>query len=197
MIDDFIIYINENNIPLSGYISKSFFDTNEVFGSIYYYRYPETSIIEYASFFGSMRIIQYLHINKIKLEKSLWTYSSYSDSAEMISFLIENDVKPFDETSSDKNYDNVFNLLVECSHNQIANYILENYAQNIDISDIRTSILYNNYEFFPSNFKNIDSIFILLCTSDNISLVKLFTKEFKPSLHQDKNHKSPFSVAAN
>ena len=59
-------------------ISNSIFETN-----LFLIENIPT-IIEYASFFGSIQIFQYLKYNNIKLEPSLWLCAIHGKNAEII-----------------------------------------------------------------------------------------------------------------
>lgn len=72
LIDDFIIFIHQTNCPLTIKIKQSIFETNPVF-------IKETpTIIEYAMFHGSIRIIKYLLLNNISItSKCIFKYNSF------------------------------------------------------------------------------------------------------------------------
>ena len=59
LIEEFIVYVNRNNISLESLINPSIFETNS-----FLLKNKEVSLIEYAAFFGSIQIFQYLKINK-------------------------------------------------------------------------------------------------------------------------------------
>ena len=73
-IDEFIIYLNKNPNLLSTTI--------------------ESSLIEYAAFYGSIQIFRYLFINGIELKPSLWLYTVHGRNLELIHFLEENHIDP-------------------------------------------------------------------------------------------------------
>lgn len=65
------------------------------------------SIIEYASFFGSIQIFQYLIMNKVELKPSLWLYAIHSQNAELISLLEENKIdRPKFDSDEETKYNN-------------------------------------------------------------------------------------------
>ena len=66
------------NISLLSTIKPSIFEINKY-------------LIEYAAFFGSIRIFQYLRFNNIELQPSLWFYAIHSNNTEMI-HLLERDL---------------------------------------------------------------------------------------------------------
>ena len=74
LIDDFISYTNRINLNLNAKIKNSIFETNSFLinkrPTILINKRP--TIIEYAAFFGSIRIFQYLLNNKITFQRELW-----------------------------------------------------------------------------------------------------------------------------
>ena len=172
-IQEFVIYINQNNISLSSIIHQSIFETNP------FLRKRKTTLIEYASFFGSIQIFQYLRLNHIELEPSLWLYAIHGRNPEIIRLLEENEVKPKDET-----YLECFYEAIKCHHNEIANYIHDNYLDEsfIDQQCLKENFYdhcfhYYNYNFFPDEF-NSDPIFLEFCSKYNYyELVTLIMKD--------------------
>ena len=51
------------------------------------------TLIEYASFFGSIQIFKYLYLNGVDLRPSLWYYSIHGFDPEMFQILEENNVQ--------------------------------------------------------------------------------------------------------
>ena len=76
-IENFIIYVNEKNITPNSYIKKSIFESNSLLQN-------PTSLIEYAAFYGSIRIFRYLLQQGVPLKKSL-IYAIHSNNPEIIS----------------------------------------------------------------------------------------------------------------
>ena len=88
-IDEFVFYVNKNNISLrTTRIIPSIFETNPFLIK------NETTLIEYATFFESIQIFNYLRLNNVTLEPSLWLYAIHSGSPELISLLNENNFEP-------------------------------------------------------------------------------------------------------
>ena len=144
-IDEFISYVNRLNLPLSQTtIKKSIFETNSFLFD------KQTTLVEYAAFFGSIQIFKFLQLNEVELTSSLWLYAIHSNNAELIHILEENHVMPDDET-----YKECFNEATKCHHNNIANYIKENLLtekSELDVSN--EAISYFNCEFLPNDFKH-------------------------------------------
>ena len=144
-VDDFITYVTRTNYPLSNSI-QSIFETNSLL-----LKKPPT-LIEYAAFFGSVQIIRYLVYNDIQLDSSIWIYAIHSKNAELIHFLEEKQVEP-------ENYKIILKEAIKCHHNDIANYIIDNYFKKDmnhlinSFSSIITSS--QNYYFYPDNARDI------------------------------------------
>ena len=151
LIDDFIQYVNETNISLSGKIRHSIFETNSILTE------KDLSLIEYACFFGSIRIIKYLEINDVELTPSLWLYAVHSNNSEAIQFLLDKKIKLDDRA---------FSEAIKCYHNDVAYYIRDNLMNVSDLNDENNSIIYlsSNYEFF-SNEIDGNNVFFNLCQS--------------------------------
>lgn len=120
-IDDFIIYVNRTNLSLNSTIKTSEFETNQLLLT----RPP--TLIEYASFFGSIQIVNYLFFNKATITGSIWKYSIHSNNDELIYFLLRKQIQPDDQT-----YEEVFLESIKCFHNQIAHYIEDNLLKDKD-----------------------------------------------------------------
>ena len=87
-VEDFISHVTRLNITLSSKIKPSIYETNP------YLIGKEVSLIEYAAFFGSIQIAQYLKFNNVNFDFSLWFYSIHSNNADLIHFLEDNEIKP-------------------------------------------------------------------------------------------------------
>ena len=168
LIDQFVIYANQINLPLSSEVKKSIFETNSFLLD------NKPTLIEYATFFGSIQIFQYLRMNDVKLTPSLWLYAIHSNNAEIVHLLQEDKVEP-----EDKSYKKVLKEAINCHHNEVANYIINNLLmqeKSIDNNDFNEKLLsyafhYYNFEFFPKDF-NHKLVFHYLCQFDYFELVK-------------------------
>lgn len=95
-IDEFIIYINQNNTDLRLKIATSLFETNAFLnsyislGNIRTLRKP--TLIEYAALYGSIKIVKYLHTNGVEYESSIWPYVIHSGNPEFLYLLEESKV---------------------------------------------------------------------------------------------------------
>ncbi|KAK8870632.1 hypothetical protein M9Y10_008519 [Tritrichomonas musculus] len=99
LTEEFISYTNRATISLLSIIQPSIFETN------LFLMQKTPTLIEYASFFGSIEIIQNLQYKNISLTNSMWLYEVHSDNAELIHFLEENKIKPLDNNQNNFNYD--------------------------------------------------------------------------------------------
>ena len=77
-IEEFIIYINQSNLPLTSTIKPSIYETNSFIID------QNITLLEYSVFFGSINIVKYLMNNGVKLTNSLWPFAIHSNNAEMI-----------------------------------------------------------------------------------------------------------------
>ena len=171
LIDGFTDFVKETNIQLNSEIPISIFETNPLLIN------KKTTLIEYATFFGSVKIFKYLYSNGIKLTKSLWIYAVHSNNDEFISFLESNRIPPNDES-----FGEVFKESIKCHHNQLANYIKiylleEKYKSKDFLNEIEKSynslyFHYYNFFFFPSDL-NYQQILYYACKYDYYIIVKI------------------------
>ena len=152
-IEEFVAFINKTNTSKNGKIKRSLFETNS-----FLIKKKETSLIEYAAFFGSIQIFQFLRINEVPLCESLWLYAIHSNNAEMIHILERDNVKP-----PNGSYERCFVEAIKCHHNEIARYIKENYIEKSmkDEKYKSCTFRYHNFEFIPINFTEDDAFFYL------------------------------------
>ena len=135
-IVEFIVFINKMNLSLSNSIKPSEYETNS------FLLKNTPSLIEYAAFFGSIRIFQYLQKNGVNLESSLWLYSIHGLNPEIIQILEENKIMPNDINL----YQNCLIESIKCHNNDITNYIQNNFIESSIEKVIFIEILkYYNY----------------------------------------------------
>ncbi|KAK8835963.1 hypothetical protein M9Y10_040160 [Tritrichomonas musculus] len=193
LLDEFITYAHKINLPLKSKIKTSIFETN------LFLIKNEPTIIEYAAFFGSIQIFNFLRLSGVELNSNLWLFAIHGDG-EIIHLLEENSIKP-----PDNSYEKCFIESIKCHHNEMARYFLNNYLdQNIineDESVLSQIIASYNYEFFPDDFSNEISFFTF-CRMGNFTFAEymLNTKSFdvdkKNKMHTDFDFVlSPFVVA--
>ena len=168
LIEDFISYINKNNISVRSQIIPSIFETNLAFLK----REQYVSLIEYAAFFGSIQIFQYLRMNNADLTENLWIYSIHGNNADIIHLLEDDKCKV-----NDKSFTKCYEESIMCHHNDIAHYI-----ENVHLESIKNlpkmlqfikgnSKLFGinnyNYEFFSNNYDEYKDASILSCLIQN------------------------------
>ena len=166
-IDNFIIYVNKNLISLNSIIKPSNYETNN-----FLFKNNNITLIEYATFFGSIQIFNYLRLNKVELTPSLWLYAIHSKNADIIHLLEENQIKPKNDS-----YNKCLIESIKCHHNDIANYIQNQYLLEDSTCNVLVDCLkYYNFHFTEKNLIN-ESSFVYLCEYDYRMLVNIFLKE--------------------
>ena len=168
-IDDFIIYVTRNVCSPNSIINPSIYETNN-----FLLKNEKITLIEYAAFFGSIQIFNYLRLNKAELTPSLWLYAIHGKNAEIIHLIEENQIKPKDES-----YNDCLIESIKCHHNDIANYILDQLLvkdKNTTNDVFLNCIKYCNIFFEQKNIIN-ESLFFYLCRYDYYKLVKFFLNE--------------------
>ena len=154
LIEDFIIYVNKNEYSLNSTIKPSIYETNPFLLK----KQNTTTLLEYASFFGSVQIFKYLIGNGAKSTSLLWIYGVHSDNPELISFFDENNIKP-------PSYVRCYAESIKCHHIQMANYIQSNFMkEGEEKSDIVTKAIFHsfNFDFFQESFSNPSSLYFLV-----------------------------------
>lgn len=164
-IEDFIIFVNQNNYSLNSLIHFSIYETNAVLMN------NQITLIEYAAFYGSLQIFKYLYYNHAQIPPLICNFAVYSDNSELIKFLEENEIK------EKKVFYEIFIEAIICHNNDVAKYIQNNYDNIIskrsnDIKMLSLSLKYHNFLFFPENAKDND-IIIYLFKNDYQQLAKL------------------------
>ena len=181
-IENFVIYVNKMNINQSSKIKPSIFETN------LYLIENDPSIIEYAAFYGSIQIFQYLANNNYELTPSLWHYSIHSNNSEMIQYLELNNV-----SSPNENFESCLKESIKCHLNDIADYIITNLMDEEKKQDNIENDLENNlcsycFEYFNFHFvtndlyDDNDFFLYYLCRFDHYQLVDLYYKYYDFSM---------------
>lgn len=110
-VEDFISHVNRTNLSLKSKIKLSIYETNSFLLKLNKKRFCEfndnllnddTSLIEYAVFYGSIQIFNYLRLSGVELTPSLWLYAIHGCNGEIIHILEENQIKPKNEKSIGK-----------------------------------------------------------------------------------------------
>ena len=105
-IQEFVSYVNRTNLSLTSTIKPDFYESNS------FLLEKEPSLIEYASFYGSIQIIKYLLNNHVEFKPEIWPYAIHSNNAELITMFEGNKI-----------YENCITESIKCHHNHITDYI--------------------------------------------------------------------------
>lgn len=183
MVEDFIAYVTRSNTSLDATIQLSIFETNPFLikkqtekQQIQYYGEKEAkqrgiTLIEYAVFFGSIQIYNYLRLEKVQLTPSLWNFAVHGKNADLIHSLEDCHV-----SLEGGAYMQLFYESIKCHHNDIANYFLSNFLQkeeeNLQKAFIK-SLRYYNFAFLNDEQIN-ESSFYDLCKYDYSALIGSF-----------------------
>ena len=174
-VEEFITYVNKNNYSLESTIELSLYETNySLLNNKINVSKKEPTLIEYAAFFGSIQIFQFLLISKAEINPYIWDYAIYGQNAEIIHILEENNIYPFFG-----GYKNCFQEAIVCHHNNIASYILDNYMpeESEFCSDIFILALNTyNFAFIENDLINETALFEL-CKHDYYHLVDFILKD--------------------
>ena len=162
LIEEFVAYTTRANIPLSSQIQPTLFETNS------FLLRNKPTLIEYATFFGSIQIFKYLQFNNVYLSPFLWLYAIHSNNGEIIHLLEELNIIP-------KNKEELLIESIKCHHNSIVNYFFDTIFYNESYKYIETCFKYYNYSILP---KEIDEEMLNnLISYSYDDLVKLLIKE--------------------
>ena len=168
---EFVTFISQTNLSKSSLICDSIFESNSILNE----RPP--TLIEYATFYGSIQIIKYLWLNKVELTSSLWIYGIHSNNADVIHFLEENHVPPPNDS-----YQECLNQSIECHHNEISEYIRnqiliteKSYGIEIEKNKFKKITSSFNFSEMPSEINN-QFLFFYLCFYGYSYLVDLYIK---------------------
>ena len=181
-VEEFIIYVNKNNIFLESSIKSSIYETNS-----FLIQKKEPTLIEYAAFYGSIQIFQYLNLSNAELTPMLWLYAIHGKNGEIIHLLEENKVEP-----DDKTFQECFTEAVKCHHNDIAQYIKDNLVQSNErnvFNPLPDYFGYYNFTFIDANQIN-GSTFNYLCRYDYDILVEVLIRNGNIDVNSKKILKS-------
>ena len=119
--DEFIQFINKNKIDSLSLIPSSIYETNPLLLN------NSATLIEYAAFFGSIKIFKYLIENNNSDDKSsIWLYAVHGQNAQIIDLLEKNKIEP-----PNNSYIKCIKELIKCHNNQMFSYLYHKLT-NID-----------------------------------------------------------------
>lgn len=131
------------------------------------------SVLEYAFYCGSMKIINYLLNNyEGKLDSKLWFYAIHSGEPKLIT-LLEGRTDSFND-----HFDQYFKEAVTFHQNAIAAYLLNSYPeyhQNIQSNYMLIAIGNHNYYWLTTDF-NLEGAFYYLFKSHYRELANFYIK---------------------
>lgn len=168
LINEFILYVNQNNLSIDSTIERSIYETNSFLINMNHIK-----LIEYAAFYGSIKIFKYLYSNKAKLNRLSLHFAIHGRNPEIIHILEENIIENIKNP-----YEYYFIESIKCHHNEIADYFLNNYLQNDDnyTNYIIDAFLKNyNFSFIQDKYIN-GSTFNSLIRYDYYMLVDTLLK---------------------
>ncbi|KAK8882927.1 hypothetical protein M9Y10_045573 [Tritrichomonas musculus] len=180
--EDFISHVTRTNVPLTSMIQPSIFEINQ-----FLIDNKETTLIEYSSFFGSIQIFQYLRLNTVGINPSMFIHSIHSRNPELIHLL-----ESIDKESID--YEKGFLESIKCHHNEIGvyietNFLPENKEKRRDDIFLSTIMNFHNYPYFTSEIG--ESEFSYLCYYKYENLVELYMKENEKNIKEKTKERKP------
>ena len=188
-LDEFISFVEKNNLSLTMHIKPSIFETNA------FLLKREPSLIQYSAFFGSFHIFNYLMkkivdeyiedefdtkycyddlYNKYK-ENLLWLYSIHGCNLQIMQRLKKVGYKPKD--------DSFFECLIEsikCHHIEISESL-----QKVVKNDVFSECLkYYNFHFLSDSYiQPLIGYFFDFCKSDYSFIVNITLKNERIDLN--------------
>lgn len=167
------IFASDNN----AYIERSKFETNPML------IHNDCVFIQYAAFFGSTKIFEYLFKMDNYSEFSFfWILAIHSDNPAMIDLLRKYKIKI--------DLDKCLKESIKCHHLSLVVHFLKNILvfcdQDILFQNLNRSIKYNNYSFMLKEhikFASNDFLFYQFCKYNHVLPVKLLLKSTKVNIN--------------
>ncbi|KAK8867164.1 hypothetical protein M9Y10_010140 [Tritrichomonas musculus] len=164
-IKEFIEFVQNNNFKINHTIEPSIYETNSFLLKCQKEFDRQPTYIEYAAFFGSIEIFEYLISNTVTIDSNLLLFAVHSNSPIIMSFFEEIQID-----ADNKFYKKCLNEAIKCHHNEMANYIQQNYINQkprkseiinyfkLEKNDqefymkgvVACSLKYYNFAFFPN-----------------------------------------------
>ena len=167
-IEKFDEYVTKNCIDLNGRIQRSIFETNPLLNKK---RLP--TLIEYAAFYGSVKIFNFLRMKGAKIEPFLMKFAVHSNKADMI--LLAEQFVDKEDLSVEDFYQLSFDETLKCHNFRLSEYFINKF---VNYPKMDKSVKWLNYEYFPTTIG--ESVFYYICKND---ICELFSKELA-SNHQ-------------
>lgn len=139
-IESFQSYVSKLNINLNSNIPKSKYE-------ISFFLRATTSIIEYAAFYGSLKIFKFLWMNNVSVSDQLREFAVAGGNYDIVHILELKNIK-FDA--------DCLNKAIQYHHNDIVRYINDTFNIEYTPDSLRECIMSYNIEMFLENFQVID-----------------------------------------
>lgn len=165
-LGEFIKYLTITELPLNSKIKRSIFETNSFLLN------ENPTLFEYAAFYGSNKIFNYLLLNKFEIEPSIWNFAVHGNSAFIIHSLEEQKIE-----LNDADYVLCMFEAIKSHNFNIIDYLINNFMEQWDdVLYYQPIIKSYNYELFPENL-NDGIAFYYLCQYGYSNIVKLLVNE--------------------
>ena len=183
-IDEFKEFFDkQKSIEFNFTIPNSIFETNPFLIK------KEPSYFEYAAFYGSTKIFNYLHEEEGNVFfPSLWNYAINGHNIQLIELLKEKQIESYDIS-----YNDCFIQSIKCHHNDIAEaFKITANGNRKETKEKQFFLCYYNFHFIPNDFNDEDYEQLLdsACQYDYTSIVKIILKSGKIQLRELLKNKS-------
>lgn len=176
-IDKFTDFIEKQNILLNDCLKESIFETNLLLLC------KNVSLIEYAAFYGSIKIFKYLLKSKIEIKNTtiIYQFAVHSNNEEMFDILEKNQIK----LENKDQIETVFIECIICHHNAIANKIRKKYSNVKDIDAFNPKSLivfclrYYNFLLLPQKINFHKTFCFYACIYNHSKIVQLLIEKKK------------------
>ena len=161
--------MKENDLNFNDLIPDSIFESNSFLAN------NQSTFIEYAAFYGSRKIFEFLQ-SEIELTLSLLPYAIYGSNTELIELLRNSKI---DQNKSV--YDKCFIESIKCHQNEIA----KSFSKD-EVLQKKQIFCFNNFEYFPNDLNDVGDEFILeySCQYDYVTIVKILLQTGKIQLRE-------------
>lgn len=139
-IENFQKFVSRLNINLNGNVPKSKYE-------ISFFLKATTSIIEYAAFYGSLKIFKFLCMNNVSFSDQLREFAVAGGNYDIVHILEMKNVK-FDL--------DCLNKAIQYHHNEIVRYINDTFNIEYTTDSLRESIMSYNIDIFLENYYVVD-----------------------------------------
>lgn len=180
-VEEFKTYVEKNDFNLNLRIRPSIYETNSYLLKLEKLPY----LIEYAAFFGAIKIFEFMLEKKVKLTSSVWNFALHSNNFGLIDFLEKHNIEP-----KYNNYQICLSRAILFHNNSFARYIVENKLDeqvNLDtfcnLDEIVIDAIFSSYNlhFFPSDFNNRTIFYCLIENYYNDILIAIVSSRILKS----------------